>query len=155
MQASNLEMGSTQDIELQLALPRRSHIESCVHQQAAEMGITDDLLLNGVAAIGVGVSDLEAEARRLHAVEVRLHVAAFVMEEGLAVSDQVLNVADLRGVDGGVVDLGDDPIGHGVPDATGNRVGSSDSVFGASRPSRRNPRTTWRWITTGHYWIVC
>src|SRR5208337_2876449 len=106
-------MGCAEDIQVQLALPRRSHIESGMHEEAVKVWVSDDLLFDTVTPFGIGVGDLEAQARGFHAVEVRLHMAPLIVEESLSVADQVLNVPHLGSVDSGVVELGDDTVRHG------------------------------------------
>src|SRR5664279_1405354 len=119
-------------------------------QQAAQVRVTDDLFFDGVSPLGIGVGDFEAQRRAAYAVQMCLHMATLVMEECLPVCHQVLNIADLRGVDGGVVNLGDHAIGDGVPDAAGHGVSGADCVLRSARPPRRNPRTMWRWTYTRH-----
>src|SRR5713101_6255292 len=63
-------------------------------------------------------------------------MAALVMKETLAVGDEVLEVPDLRAVDGGVVDLVQDAGGDGEPDGAARGVRRSDCVLRALRPSR-------------------
>src|SRR2546425_12890973 len=65
-------------------------------------------------------------------------MAALVMEEALAVGDEVLQVPDLRAVDGGIVDLVQDAGGDGDPDRAVRRVRRPDRVLRALRPSRRD-----------------
>src|SRR5713101_4521665 len=67
-------------------------------------------------------------------------MAALIMEETLAVGDEVLEVPDLRAVDGGVVDLVQDAGGDGEPDRAARRVRRADRVLRALRPSRCDAR---------------
>src|SRR5437899_12907796 len=63
-------------------------------------------------------------------------MAALIMEEALAVGDEVLEVPDPRAVDGGIVDLVQDAGGDGEPDRAARRVRRADRVLRALRPSR-------------------
>src|SRR2546425_8953376 len=63
-------------------------------------------------------------------------MAALIMEEALAVGDEVLEVPDLRAVDGGIVDPVQDAGGDGEPDRAARRVRRADRVLRALRPSR-------------------
>src|SRR5271157_395076 len=143
-------MGSAEHVQVQLALPLGRNIEPGVNEEATQVRISDDLLLDRVAPFRVGVGDLHAESRVSHAVHRRSHVAALVVEEGLAIADQILQVTDLRGVDGGVIAFGDHAVGDRVPDPTGSGVGGADRLLGASRPARFNARSTGRWVLSDH-----
>ncbi len=78
--------------------------------------VADDLLGQRVAAVGIAVDVADAESFRINVFELRLQVALLFVEEGLAVGDQKLHVADLGAVDGGVVDLVEDSVRAGEPD---------------------------------------
>src|SRR2546426_7862593 len=62
-------------------------------------------------------------------------MAALIMEEALAVGDEVLEVPDPRAVDGGIVDLVQDAGGDGEPDRAARRVCRPDRVLRALGPS--------------------
>src|SRR6185369_12203010 len=62
-----------------------------------------------------------------------------VVKEGLAVGHQILEVPDLRTVDGGMVDLVQDAGGDGEPDRATGRVRRSYRVLRALGPSGRDP----------------
>src|ERR1019366_2555512 len=94
---------SAENEEMQPSLPLGCNIEFCVHQQTAQVRIADDHLVDGVAPIRVRIGDLKTQAERAEAVEVGCHVAALIVEEGFAIGDQKLQVADLRSVNGGVI----------------------------------------------------
>lgn len=114
------------------------------------MGIADDLLLDGIAPLAVVIRDFDAKPGGPEAFHFGPHITAFVVEEALTIANQVLQVADLRRVDGGVITFCDDAVGQRVPQSTGGRVGGSNRVFGASRPARRNARSAGRRILEGH-----
>jgi hypothetical protein len=67
-------------------------------------------------------------------------IALFLMKKGLAVSDEVLEVAKLRSVDGRVVDLRNDAIPDSEPEMAGRRVRCAYAGFVAMRPSGFDPR---------------
>ena len=56
-----MEVRRADYIQVQASLPLRSHIELGVDEYAIQVRIADDLLLDDVAAFGIGVGDLEAE----------------------------------------------------------------------------------------------
>src|SRR5208283_5249603 len=107
-----------------------------------------------VAAFRIGVGDLHAEGRASQTVHRRSHVAALVVEESFPVAYQVLQIADLRRVDGGVITFGDNPIGDRVPYSTGSRVGRPHRLLCASRPARWNARCAGGWILNGHNGVM-
>ena len=67
--------------------------------------------------------------------EVVLEVAFFFAAEGFAVGEEEFHVAGLGAIDGGVVDLVEDAVGDGEPDAAGGGVGGGDGVFSARGPT--------------------
>ena len=76
--------------------------------------------------------------------EAGIEMAALVMEEALAVGHQVLEVANLRAVDGGIVDLVQHAGRDGEPDRTTGRVRRADRVLSALGPSWCDPRSAER-----------
>src|SRR6516165_5941449 len=79
------------------------------------------------------------------------HVTALVVEEGLAISNQVLQVADLRRINGGKIDFGDDPVRDGVPDTAGDRICRAYRVLRTRGPARGDTWTARRWIGPDHW----
>src|SRR5262249_45991375 len=75
-------------------------------------------------------------------------VAPLVVKEGTPVGDHVLKIADLRLVDGGVVDLVQNPTGDRAPDTAGGGVRSSDAIFSAAGPTWRHSRAAGRYSLT-------
>src|SRR5262245_49373986 len=61
-----------------------------------------------------------------------------VVNERVAVGDQILKIAYLRSVDGGKVDLVHDSRGQCKPEPTRSRIGGADCVFVTARPPRFN-----------------
>ena len=74
------------------------------------MRIADNLLDEAVAASGVGVHIPHPERLRVKVLEGRHQVALFFVRKGLAVCYQKLHVANLRAIDGRVVDLVQNPV---------------------------------------------
>src|SRR5262249_22139956 len=81
-----------------------------------------------------------AQRLRLDPRDVAAQAALFLVKEGLAVGDQKLRVANLRAVNGGIVDLGHNALGQGEPDAAGGGVGCTDTVLRTGGPRRRDSR---------------
>ena len=67
--------------------------------------VSDEFLGHGVTAAEVVRDHANGERIVIDVVEVVLEVAFFLMHEGFAVGEQQFHIADLRTVDGGVVDL--------------------------------------------------
>src|SRR5580704_6767641 len=67
-----------------------------------------------------------------------MQMAAFLVEEGLAVGNQKLEVADLRLIDSRKIKLVEDAGRGGEPQSACRRVCGTDHVLGAAGPSRRD-----------------
>src|SRR5574337_1274082 len=62
-------------------------------------------------------------------------VTFLFMKKTFSVRYEVLEVPDLRPVDGGIIHLGDDAIPQREPDTARCRIGGPDSVLASLRPS--------------------
>jgi hypothetical protein len=62
------------------------------------------------------------------------------MEKGLAVGNEILEIAQLRPVDGRIVDLRNDAVPDGEPEVAGRRVRGAYAGLVAMRPSGFDPR---------------
>src|SRR5262245_33527053 len=65
-----------------------------------------------------------------------------IVNERIAVSDQVLKIADLRSVDRRKVDFVYNSCGQCKPEPTRGRIGCADRVFVTPRPPRFNAGLT-------------
>ena len=120
-----------------------------VHQDYGVVGVGDELLGDGIAALEVVGLDADGEGLGIDVVEVVLEVALLLVEEGLAVGEEQLHVAGLGAIDGGVVDLVEGAVGEGEPDAAGGGVGGGDGVLAAGGPARFEA-----WCTEGGAVVV-
>ena len=84
--------------------------EDRVHEEAGLMRVGKDLLDEWIAPLRVGVRDPVSEDARGEAFRGGTEMTLLLVEETLAIRDEELEIADLRPVDGGVVDLRDDPV---------------------------------------------
>lgn len=67
------------------------------------------------------------------------------------IGHQEAEVAYVRLVGPRIIDLGDDPLGDGEPDAGALAKGSADGSFSADGPTGRDSRITgWYSLTVGH-----
>ncbi len=98
------------------------------------MRMSDDCFLDAVAGVNVAVDDAKAERCSIYTFDMHHEVATFVMEKALTIGNQVLEVADLGRVNGGIVDLGYTASGECVPNVAGGGIGSADGIFCAARP---------------------
>src|SRR5262249_40033024 len=80
-----------------------------------------------------------AQRVHLHAVDLAGELAPFFVEESGAVRNQELRIANLRAIDGGIVDLSQNTLTQREPDPAGGGISGSDAIFGTSGPSRWNP----------------
>ena len=110
--------------------------EPRVNQQAGMVRIGDDLLDDPIAALFARAGHAKAQRDVGKLLDRGGQVPPLVVEERLAVGDQVLQVANLRPVDRRVIDLADDAGGQREPDAAGGRIGGADRLLVAARPAR-------------------
>ena len=113
---TDLQMGSTESVQLEtckerLILP----LNPCPLQQAREVGITDDVLENRVAAIGVCIGAAIPQSMIRDALDPDLQIALLLLKERTAVRHQILQIADLWPVNSGIVDFSDDAVPHRKP----------------------------------------
>ena len=104
------------------------------------MRIGDNLLGDAVAPPGIDIGDAKTQRVGEQAL-MGVHHTTFVAEEGFSVGDQILQIADLRPIDGRVVDLVQDALGDGKPDPAQSRVSSAHAFFVTARPARFDART--------------
>src|SRR6185437_4869292 len=102
------------------------------------MRIRDDCLNDGVAPVGIGVRATITQGMVRQPFGRRLEVTFLFMKERLAISDEVLNVPELRLIDSRIVGLREDAIPKCKPDAAGCRVGGANPVLRAVSPSGLN-----------------
>jgi hypothetical protein len=115
--APDLNVWGKQSIELHWAEESRLAFETGVDEHRVLMRIADQLLHNAVAPLRVGTADTEAQRMMREAFNLMFKVALLLVKKRLAISDQVLQVANLRTVDGRVIHLVEYAVGDGVPDA--------------------------------------
>src|ERR1035438_10271822 len=77
-----------------------------------------------VAAFGIAIYVPNAQRLWMNVLELREQIALLFVNERLPVRDQELHVPHLGLVDGGVVDLVENAVRAGEPDAAGGRIGS-------------------------------
>ena len=127
----HIQMKFGQDLGIVSLQPR-------IDQQAGQMRIGDDLLDEAIAIAAIASDNAHREAILVEVFGLAGHVAAFFVEKTFPIADQELQVADLRQVDGGEVNLVNDAGGRRIPDATRSGIRGADDVLGAARPSRRD-----------------
>jgi hypothetical protein len=123
--------------------------EGRVHEEAGKVRVGEDLLDDRIASLRVVVRDPVPEDMVGETFRHGRKMTLLLVEETLPVRDEELEVPELRPVDGGVVDLGDDPVPDREPEPAGAGVGRADAVFRAVGPSRRDPRPSERLFPIG------
>lgn len=108
---------------------------------SSRAAIADDLLDDAESPLGISVDDAEPEDARPEAL-LRGVQLALILEERLTIGDQVLEIADLRPVDRGVVDLVENPLRESEPDAAQGRIRSAHAVLVAAGPAGLDARST-------------
>jgi len=129
--ATSIEVRGQQRVDLQTREQGRIALNADICEDNGVVRIADDFLGQLVAALGIGVDIANAEGFRVDVFEGGLEVAFFLVNEGLAVGNEELHVADLGAVDGGVIDLIQDAMAACKPDAAGGCVGGSHRIFDA------------------------
>src|SRR5581483_5335690 len=92
-------------------------------------------LEDAISPLGIGIGDTKTQRARGQAL-VGVVQLALVEEEGCTVTDEILQVADLRPIDGRVVDLVQNAFGDRKPDTAQGRVSTSNAVLIAACPAR-------------------
>src|SRR5262249_7034366 len=98
------------------------------------MRIADDLLFYSITALRIRAGDVVAQSMRFQAHGFALKIAFLFVKEGFTISDQELGIANLRAVDGGVIDFCEDAHGHCKPDPAGGRIRGSNAILRAGSP---------------------
>ena len=93
----------------------RVALEAGVDKQTRLMRIGDYFLEDVVAAVGRMVDDFHPETGGVEVIGDGMEVAAFLVEESLAVGDQELEVANLRRIDSRKINFVEDPGRSGEP----------------------------------------
>jgi len=105
--AADAHVWRGQNIELQLVFETRAGNELGAHQNTVLVRIANDCFLQRVAAIAVAALHVEAQCCFRYALGRRAHAAALIVEERLTIANQKLNVANLRRIDGWIINFGE------------------------------------------------
>lgn len=103
------------------------------------MRVADDVLNDGIAAVGVRVGAAVAERMVREALHLNGEIALLVVEERLAIADEILKIADLWPVYSRVVDLGNNAVPDREPETTGGRVRGAYYCLVAMGPAGLDP----------------
>ncbi len=136
LHAAAFEMRRKQRVEMEAAEEFLIAFEADVDQHHRIMRVADDFANDGVAAFFVAVANAHGERIFVDVFKLMDQIAALLVEKRLTVGDEELHVANLRAVDGGVIDFVEDAVGDSEPDFAGRGVGGADGVFGAGGPAR-------------------
>ncbi len=115
-----------------------------MNEQAILVRIAKDRLQNRIAALVFAVCYFKSQCRFSDAVDFRGKVPALIVEKCFAIGEKELQVAYLRSVDCGVVDLGHTTSIERVPDPTGGRICGADRELGTVCPTWLNARAARR-----------
>src|SRR5581483_7669952 len=140
--AAAIQMRGEQSVALEAREDLLVALDLDVDENDRMVRVGDELLGDGVAAAEVVGADPHGEGVGVDVVEVVLEVALLLVEEGLLVGEEELHVAGLGTVDGGVVELVQDAVRSGKPDAAGCCVSRRYGVFFAGGPARSKARST-------------
>jgi hypothetical protein len=104
------------------------------------VGITNDVLGDGIAAVNVCVGAAIAEPVVGYALHLYGKIALLFMEESLSVGNEILEIAELRTIHGRVIGLSDNAIPDREPKMAGGGICGTYAGFVAMCPARPN---TW------------
>jgi uncharacterized protein len=93
-----------------------------------------------ISSICIGIDNAHAQPMFAQILDGSLLMTMGVMEEGLPVGDEELQVANLRAIQRGKIDLTDDAVGNCEPHATGGGIRCPNYVLRAVGPTRGYPR---------------
>jgi hypothetical protein len=105
-----------------------------VQKYARKMWVGDGLLGNGITPIRVNTGDAVPQGVVPQAFHLRTKVAFLFMEKTFPISDEVLQVPNLRAVHRWIVNLGDYAVPESEPDAAVGRVGGPYAIFAPMGP---------------------
>src|SRR5512143_990846 len=109
-------------------------------ENTGKMRSGDNFLDDTVPVQPTMVRDLVGERVVRDAAGLGPEMPLFLMEKGFSIGNEVLEVADLRKVDGRVVYFGDRPVPQGEPYAARRGVGRTHAVFVPLRPAGLDTR---------------
>jgi hypothetical protein len=136
--AAHFQVRRQQREEPQLGEHAGIRFDARLHEHTGLVRIGDDFLENAIAALGIGIGDTKTQRAWSQAL-MSIVQLAFVAEEGFPIADEILQVADLRPIDGRVVDLVQNAFGDRKPDTAQGRVSTSNAVLIAACPARIDP----------------
>src|SRR5205809_949770 len=99
------------------------------------MGIGNNVFSNSVAAVRLRIRQPIKERAFFRVFDLVVQIATFLMAEGFAVGNEELKIAGVGAVHVGIVNLIDDAMAQGEPNAATGMVGGADALFGAARPA--------------------
>src|SRR5215469_1212412 len=123
--SSSVQMGSQQCVYLQPWNQVLVPLEANPLQDHAVVRVADDLLGERVAAVHVAIDVAYAEGFLMNVFECRQQMALLLVNEGLAIGDEELHIANLGAVDRRMIDLVQDAVGAGKPNPARGGVGSA------------------------------
>jgi len=94
----------------------------------------------GVAPLGIDIGDAITERARSQAL-VDIVQLPFVAKERVSVTDQALQIADLRAIYGWIINLVEDALGSSKPNLAQSGVCSPHAVLIAACPAGGDPGT--------------
>ena len=110
------------------------------------MRIANNLLGDRVPAVGICIRAAIPECMVRNALHEHSKIPLFLVEEGFAVRDQELQIAKLRPVNGGVVDLRNNAVPDREPEVARGGIRCANAGLVAMRPAGFDS-----WLTEGFY----
>src|SRR5688572_17871584 len=131
----DFQMRRTKNVKPQLVEEIVGPCDLCFLQQARVVWMTYHLFNDRVASARIGVRHPKTKCVGRSTLHLGVQVSLFFMEKRFTVGGQILQVSELRAVDGWKVRLGNDALEDREPDSASTRIGSSNTVFVTVRPA--------------------
>jgi hypothetical protein len=125
-------------------------------ENTGEVRVGDDLFDNGVMAGWIGIRTAVSQTVITQLFYSGLKIALLVVEEALAVGDEILKVPKLWPVHRRIIHFGDDAIPKCKPDPAGSRISRSEPIFASVSPFGLDARPSkcLRLVRGAHEFIV-
>ena len=116
------------------------HFHFGVHQQDRLVRIGEDIFYNAIATSRLRIRETVKKAIALRVLDRVSQVAFFLVAKRLAVSYEKLKVACVRLIDVRIINLVQDAVAQGKPNAATGMISCAYAFFGARSPARLDSR---------------
>src|SRR5258708_34868846 len=100
-----------------------------VHEQDRELGMGEYVFYEPVATLGFRIREAVKDTIALRVFDQMIQITLFLVAKRFSIADEKLKIACVRLIDMGIVDLVDDSVTEGEPEAATSMVGCTDTFF--------------------------